>query len=127
MLHRWMQQEKINSLPASFGDYLSFISQVLEDNQKKGGIAIKFEVAYFRPLHFGDPSREEAEAVYKKYAPGGVPPESEYFTFQDYIFRYLITEGGRLKLPVHIHTAVGIGDYFNISQSNVMQLENILR
>jgi uncharacterized protein len=56
-----------------------------------------------------------------------VPSEPEYRTFQDYIFRYLITEGGRLKLPVHIHSAVGIGDYFNISDSNIMQLENILR
>ena len=127
MLHRWMQQEKISALPASFGDYLKFISQVLEDNQKKGGIAIKFEVAYFRPTHFSDPSREEVEATYNRYVRSGVPAETEYRTFQDYIFRYLVTEGGRLKLPVHIHSAVGIGDYFNISASNVMQLENILR
>lgn len=128
MFHRWMQQEKLSALPISFADYLKFISQVLEDNQKnKGGIAIKFEVAYFRPLHFSDPTREEAEAIYKKYAKGGVPSEPEYRTFQDYIFRYLITEGGRLKLPVHIHSAVGIGDYFNISESNIMQLENVLR
>jgi hypothetical protein len=128
MLKRWMQQEKVSQLPAGFGDYLKFISQVLEDNQKnKGGIAIKFEVPYFRSLHFGDPSREEAEAIYKKYVNGGVPSEPEYRTFQDYIFRYLVTEGGRLKLPVHIHSAVGIGDYFNISQSNIMQLENVLR
>ncbi len=28
---------------------------------------------------------------------------------------------------MHIHSAVGIGDYFNMSESNVMQLENILR
>jgi uncharacterized protein len=127
MLHRWMQQGKISALPADFTSYLKFLSQVLEDNQKKGGIAMKFEVAYFRPMHFSDPSRDEAEAIYKKYARGGVPAESEYRAFQDYIFRYLITEGGRLKLPVHIHSAVGIGDYFNISESNIMQLENILR
>jgi len=128
MLHRWMQQEKLSALPASFEGYLKFISQVLEDNQRnKGAIAIKFEVAYFRPLHFGDPSKSEAEEIYRKYATGGVPSESEYRTFQDYIFRYLVTEGGRLHLPVHIHTAVGVGDYFNISQSNIMQLENVLR
>ena len=36
-------------------------------------------------------------------------------------------EGGRLHLPVHIHSAVGIGDYFNLSESNIMNLENILR
>jgi hypothetical protein len=128
MLHRWMQQEKISALPGSFDDYLKFISQVLEDNQKnKGAIAIKFEVAYFRPLHFGDPTRGEAEAIYKKYAKGSVPSEPEYRTFQDYIFRYLVTESGRLHLPVHIHSAVGVGDYFNISESNIMQLENVLR
>src|SRR5467141_4246099 len=34
MLKRWMQQEKVSALPASFGDYLKFVSQVLEDNQK---------------------------------------------------------------------------------------------
>ena len=128
MLKRWMQQERLTVLPTNFGDYLKFITQVLEDNQKnKGGIAMKFEVAYFRPLHFNDPTREQAETIYTKYVKGGVPTEPEYRTFQDYVFRYLITEGGRLKLPVHIHSAVGIGDYFNISESNIMQLENVLR
>src|SRR5258708_25363508 len=128
MLKRWMQQEKVSAFPTSFGDYLKFVSQVLEDNQKnKRAIAMKFEVAYFRPLHFNDPPREHAEAIYTKYAKSGAPIEPEYRTFQDYVFRYLIREGGRLHLPVHIHTAVGIGDYFNISESNVMNLENILR
>ena len=127
MLHRWMQQEGVAKLPSSFSDYLNFVTRTLEDNQKKGAIAEKFEVAYFRPAKFGDPSRDEAEAIYKKYAAGGVPTEAEYRTFQDYIFRYLVREGGRLHLPVHIHTAVGIGDYFNLSQGNIFNLENILR
>jgi uncharacterized protein len=127
MLHRWMEQEKLEKLPSTFEDYLKFVTLVLEDNQKKGGIAIKFEVAYFRPTKFGDPAREQAEEIYKRYAAGGVPSEQEYRTFQDYIFRYLVREGGRLHLPVHIHSAVGIGDYFSISEGNVMNLENILR
>ncbi len=128
MLHRWMDQEHLKQLPTSFDDYLKFVTQVLEDNQKnKGAIAMKFEVAYFRSLHFNDPTREQADAIYSRYAAGGVPSEAEYRTFQDYIFRYLIREGGRLHLPVHIHTAVGVGDYFNISESNVMRLENVLR
>src|ERR1700674_3145967 len=52
MLHRWMQQANISKLPAAFNGYLKFISRVLEDNQKHGGIAEKFEVAYFRPATF---------------------------------------------------------------------------
>src|SRR5437016_2768288 len=61
MLHRWMQQESVSKLPAKFDDYLAFVTRTLEDNQKKGGIAMKFEVAYFRPTKFGEPAREESE------------------------------------------------------------------
>ncbi|MGA7906989.1 MAG: amidohydrolase family protein [Candidatus Sulfotelmatobacter sp.] len=127
MLHRWMHQEGVAKLPADFDDYLKFISQVLEDNKKNNGIAMKFEVAYFRPTTFGDPTRDVAADLYQRYVSGGIPTEKEYRTFQDYIFRYLVREGGRLHLPVHIHTAVGIGDYFNLSQSNIMNLESVLR
>jgi len=127
MLHRWMHQENVSKLPPDLSGYLQFITRTLEDNQKKGGIAMKFEVAYFRPLTFGDPTQEQAETIYRQYAAGEVPSEQEYRTFQDFIFRYLIREGGRLHLPVHIHSAVGIGDYFNLSQSNIMRVENILR
>jgi len=127
MLHRWMQQENVSKLPSDFPSYLSFVSRTLEDNQKKGGIAMKFEVAYFRTTKFSDPSRQQAEAIYKKYVAGGVPTPDEYRIFQDFIFRYLVTEGGRLHLPVHIHSAVGIGDYFSLTESGIMNLENVLR
>jgi len=127
MLHRWMQQENVSKLPVTLDGYLKFISQVLEDNSKRGGIAMKFEVAYFRPTTFGDPPRTQVEALYQRYLNGEVPDEKDYRAFQDCIFRYLIHEGGRLHLPVHIHTAIGIGDYFNLSKSNIMNLESVLR
>ncbi|MGA2020935.1 MAG: amidohydrolase family protein [Candidatus Sulfotelmatobacter sp.] len=127
MLHRWMQQENVTKLPADFDGYLKFISRVLEDNRSKGGIAMKFEVAYFRPTTFGDPTRDQAADLYQRYVTGGIPSEKDYRTFQDYIFRYLILEGGRLHLPVHIHSAACIGDYFSISQSNIMNFESVLR
>jgi uncharacterized protein len=127
VLHRYMQQAGITQLPDTFDGYLAFISRILEENHKKGGIAQKFEVAYFRSLYFADPPREAAAAVYRRYRSGGVPTPEEYTTFQDYIFRYLVTEGGRLRLPVHIHSAVGEGDYFSLQKGNVMNLENIVK
>jgi hypothetical protein len=127
MLRRWMQQEGVSKLPADFAQYLKFVSRTLEDNQKKGGIAVKFEVAYFRTTSFSDPELDDVEEVYKQFVAGGVPSEDEYRTFQDYVFRYLIREAGRLHLPVHIHSAVGVGDYFNLSESNIMNFENIVR
>ena len=117
----------VGGLPADLSGYEHFVRQTLADNQKKGGVAMKFEAAYFRSLYFGDPPRARAEAIYARFHAGGVPSDDEYRTFQDYVFRVLIDEAGKLDLPVHFHSAVGIGDYFNISESNVMRLENILR
>ena len=127
VLHRYMQQENVSSLPADLAGYESFVRQTLADNQKKGGVAMKFEIAYFRTLYFTDPPRDKAEAIYAKYRSGGVPSEEEYRTFQDYIFRVLIDQAGKLNLPVHFHSAVGIGDYFSLRNGNPLNLENVLR
>ncbi len=127
VLRRYVQQAGLNRLPNSFDEYLSFVSRILEENQKKGGIAEKFEAGYFRSLYFADPPRPAAAAVYQKYHSGGVPTPEEYKTFQDYVFRYLVTEGGRLRLPVHIHTAVGEGDYFSLRKGDVLNLENVIK
>ena len=70
MLHRWMQQEGLSKLPPDFAEYLKFVSRTLEDNQKKGGIAMKFEVAYFRSTKFSDPSREDAQDIYERFHGG---------------------------------------------------------
>jgi uncharacterized protein len=127
VLQRYEKQEGLNGIPADLAGYESFIRQTVADNQKKGGVAMKFEAAYFRSLYFGDPQREKAEAIYAKYHAGGAPSEEEYRTFQDYVFRVLIDQAGKLKLPVHFHSAVGIGDYFSLRNGNPLNLENVLR
>jgi len=127
VLHRYMQQENISALPADLAAYEAFVRQTVTDNQKKGGVAMKFEAAYFRSLYFGDPPREKPAAIYAKYHAGGVPSSEDYRTFQDYIFRVLIDQAGKLNLPVHFHSAVGIGDYFSLRNGNPLNLENVLR
>jgi uncharacterized protein len=127
VLQRYMKQEGVNGLPADLAGYEAFVRGTLAANQKKGGVAMKFEAAYFRSLHFSDPPREKAEAIYSKYHRGGVPTAEEYRLFQDYIFRVLIDQAGKLKLPVHFHSAVGIGDYFSLRGGNPLNLENVLR
>ena len=127
VLHRYMAQASLASLPPDFSGYLAFITKVLEQDKARGAIAIKFEAAYFRSLSFDDPPVEEASAVYGKYRGGGTPSPQEYKAFQDYVFRYLVREGGRLRLPVHIHTLEGIGDYFHFRDGDVFNLENVLR
>jgi hypothetical protein len=127
VLQRYKKQENVEGLPADLAGYESFVRQTLADNQKKGGVAMKFEAAYFRTLYFRDPPRERAEAIYAKYRSGGIPAEEDYHTFQDYIFRVLIDQAGKLNLPVHFHSAVGIGDYFSLRNVNPLNLENVVR
>jgi hypothetical protein len=128
MLARWKRQEGLEGLPEDLAGYEDFVRRTMADNQQKhGGVAIKFEAAYFRSLYFGDPPRAHAEAVYTKYREGGVPTEGEYKQFQDYIFRVMVDEAGKLHLPMHFHSAVGIGDYFSLHNGNVLNLENVVR
>jgi uncharacterized protein len=127
MLARYKKQEGVDGLPADLAGYEEFIHRTLVENQKRGGVAMKFEAAYFRTLYFSDPSRSEAETLYTKYRTGGVPRATEYRLFQDYIFRFLAREAEKLKLPMHFHSALGIGDYFSLRNGNVLNLENVLR
>jgi uncharacterized protein len=127
VLQRYMKQENLGGLPPNLAGYESFVRQTLADNQKKGGVAIKFEAAYFRSLYFSDPPREKTEEIYAKYHAGGVPNNDEYRTFQDYVFRVLIDQAGKLNLSVHFHSAVGIGDYFSLRNGHPLNLENVVR
>ena len=127
MLARYKKQMNVDGLPADLAGYENFVRSTMADNQKRGGVAIKFEAAYFRTLYFTDPPREKAEAIYAKYRPGGIPTSEDYRLFQDYIFRVIVDQAGKLKLPVHFHSAVGIGDYFSLRQGHVLNLENVLR
>src|SRR5476649_2984369 len=69
---------------------ISISTRTLVENQRRGGVAIKFEASYFRSLSFGDPGGETIEPIYRKYHNGGVPTAEEYTRFQDFIFRHLI-------------------------------------
>jgi len=92
MLHRWMQQENISKLPAKFSDYLEFIVRVAGGPTEKGGIAMKFEVAYFRAHHVSPmPTREQAEDIYKQYASGARSSETDSTELSRInIFRFLV-------------------------------------
>ena len=124
---RFRQQAGLTAAPADLAGYLAFVTRVLEDHQRRGAIAVKFEVAYFRSVVFDDPPRETVEPIYARYRQGGVPTAAEYKAFQDFVFRHVLTECGRLHLPVHIHSAAGAGDYFSLAGASVLNLETVLR
>ncbi len=127
VLQRYMKQVGVSKLPDDLAGYETLIHNIVADNQKRGGVAMKFEAAYFRSLYFSDPSRDEVEPIYRKYHAGGTPTNDEYRIFQDYVFRRLLDSALALHVPVHFHSAVGIGDYYNLQNGNGLRLENVLR
>jgi predicted TIM-barrel fold metal-dependent hydrolase len=127
LLDRYLKELGVASLPTSLRDYVSrIVTPELERQKQNGAVAIKFEAAYLRSLDFEPESDEDAATIYLKYSGGGTPSKSEYLHLQDYLFRTIAREAGRLGLPVHIHTGAGCGGYFELHGSNPLLLESVL-
>lgn len=125
LLRRYLSEAKLDPLPSTLEAYLArLITPTLERQRRDGAVAVKFEAAYLRSLHFAGASKAEAEAVYARYRDGGEPPSGDYKRLQDFLFRYIAREAGRLGLPVHIHTGPGCGGYFELRDSHPMLLES---
>ncbi len=111
-------------LPPTLAEYTArVVTPILERQRQGGALAEKFEAAYLRDLYFGAADAAQAERVYRQYAGKGAPPDTEYKLLQDYLFRYIASECGRLGMAVHIHTMAGAGGYFDVAGANPLNLE----
>jgi hypothetical protein len=119
-------QARIEHLPKSLAEYKTkVLTATLERWKREGAIAVKFGLAYLRPLDFADVPETQAGAIYDGHSRGRGPTAVEYKALQDYLFRFIAGEAGRLGLIICIHTGVGAGDYFGISGSNPALLEPV--
>jgi hypothetical protein len=125
LLKRYLSDLKVRSSPPTLREYLSQVVTPTLERQKSGGaLAVKFEAAYLRALDFAAADEAEAARIYARYWPGnGKPTVAEYKPLQDFLFRYIAREAGRLGLAVHIHTGEGIGAYYGVAGGNPMLLE----
>jgi len=127
LLQRYMKAATNVTFPGDLDDYTAkVITPILEMHKKNGAVAIKFEAAYLRSLDFEPAQKAQAAEIYSRYATSGSPPpQQEYRILQDYLFRYIAREAGRLGLPVHIHTGGGCGGYFYLRGSDPTLLESV--
>lgn len=120
LLKRYYAESGVASKPATLDMYLDrVVRATLERHKKAGAVAEKFEMAYLRTLAIGNPARADAEKIYASGA-------GDYKALQDYIFRFIAIECGRLRMAVHFHAAAGAGGYFDVSGANPMLLEPLL-
>jgi len=121
---QYLQQAGLKTLPPTLDAYLKqLVTPILEQQKSQGAVAEKFEIAYLRSFGFDDVPRAEAARIYATLLHTPRPNEAQYKRLQDFLFRYIAQECGRLNLPVHIHTTAGGGGYFSIAGDNPLLLE----
>lgn len=111
--------------PLDLPAYVRFVDATLRQWQKQGALGIKFFDAYLRTLRIADVPMGEATALYAK---GRRTPlnRDEYLSLQDYLWRHILLEAGKIKLPVHIHSSFGVPPFLRTLDSDVRNLEDVL-
>jgi uncharacterized protein len=118
---RYLSEAGLGAMPPTLDDYLArVVTPTLERQRKGGAVAEKFEAAYLRTLSFDAVDRAAAGRIYRTRTPLG---ETGYKPLQDFLFRYVAAECGRLGMAVHIHTMAGSGSYFDVAGANPLNLE----
>ena len=119
LLHRYLTESGLQTPPRTLTDYLNrVVTPTLERHKRGGAVAEKFEAAYLRSLAFDYVDRSEADRAYAG--------KGAYKQLQDYLFRYIAAECGRLGMAVHLHTMAGAGGYFDVAGVNPLLLEPVL-
>ena len=119
LFRRYLAESGLQARPRTLPEYLDrVVTPTLERHKRGGAVAEKFEAAYLRSLAFDQVARAEAEKAY-----GG---RADYKALQDFLFRYIAAECGRLGMAIHIHTMAGAGGYFHVAGVNPLLLEPVL-
>jgi predicted TIM-barrel fold metal-dependent hydrolase len=126
LFRRYLADLKLSKTPATLESYLAtVVTPTLESQRKAGCVAVKFEAAYLRSLEFAEASPAAATAIYNKYSQGGEPSNAEYKTLQDFLFRYIAREAGRLGMVVHLHSFEAFGNTYSVTGADPLLLESV--
>ncbi len=125
---RYLHQVGLTKMPSTLDEYVAtVVLPTLRRQRAQGAIAAKFELAYLRSLAVGNPSKTDAAAVYAEYIDANTSPDpATYKPLEDYLFRTIAAECGRLGMAVHLHSMAGAGSYFSVTGGNPMNLEPVL-
>ena len=124
-LRRFLSEGKAAAIPPDLAGYVRFVDETLRRWQKQGAVAVKFFDAYLRTLRIADVPEAQAADLYAK---GIKTPlaRDEYLALQDFLWRHILLEAGKLTLPVHIHSSLGVPPFLRSLESDVRNLEDVL-
>jgi predicted TIM-barrel fold metal-dependent hydrolase len=124
---RYLAALNMKSVPPTLADYLArVVTPTLERQRAGGAVAEKFEAAYLRSLDFDKVDHTTADAIYARFVAKAGQAQADYKPLQDFLFRYVAAECGRLGMAVQLHSDAGAGGYFHVSGVNPLLLESVL-
>jgi predicted TIM-barrel fold metal-dependent hydrolase len=125
-LHRYLRDLGLETVPPTLAAYVAtVVVPTLQRQRQQGAVAIKFEIAYLRPLDFGDPDSSTASDIYARYATAGTPTHAEYKTLTDYLVRTVARAAGQLGLAVHLHVLETFGGFYEAQGATPGMLEPV--
>jgi len=124
-LQTFLKESNLKGPPADLSEYVRFVDETLRRWQKQGAVGIKFWDAYLRTLRIADVPENQAVALYTK---GRTTPLSraDYLALQDFLWRHILLEAGKINVPVHIHSSLGVPPFLRTLESDVRNLEDVL-
>jgi len=117
------------TLPKTLDEFLKrIVTPGLERWLGGGAVGVDVAIAEYRPINFDEVNAEVARAAYGRLVVAGELGASaaDLKAFQDYTFRYIAREAGRLGLVVHIHTGMSRGAGRDVGNGNPLLLEPML-
>jgi uncharacterized protein len=124
-LQGFLTEAGLPAAPADLSGHVRFIDDTLRRWQKQGAVAVKFWDAYLRTLRIADVPETRAAEL---YANGRKAPlaRDDYLALQDFLWRHILLEAGKMTLPVHIHSSLGVPPFLRTLESDVRNLEDVL-
>ena len=123
---RFLCSPYADGLRHSFAGSQGAVRAQLQRWKGAGAVAVKFGIAYRRPLDVTSVPAARARAIYAEGQRGEEPGAADNRALEDYLFRATAQEAGALGLAVHIHTGTGSEPYFHIGGSDPLLLEPFL-
>jgi predicted TIM-barrel fold metal-dependent hydrolase len=124
-LRGFLSEGGASAVPPDLAGYVRIVDDTLRRWQKQGAVAVKFYDAYLRTLRIADVPQAQAADLYAKGVKAPLARD-EYLALQDFLWRHILLEAGRLTLPVHIHSSLGVPPFLRSLDSDVRNLEDVL-
>jgi predicted TIM-barrel fold metal-dependent hydrolase len=124
-LQGFLKEVNLSKPPSNLPTYIRFLNDILRLWQRQGAVGIKFWDAYLRTLRIADVPATRAATLYAKGRTTALNRD-EYLALQDYLWRHILLEAGKINLPVHIHSSLGVPPFLRSLESDVRNLEDVL-